>query len=84
MQMQISEFGLDNRTFVKLNVEEMVRLDDSLRPQSTTTYKLDTSMKPYDFPNLYVEGPIVVNTMDPRSTRSDIQNMLFKSRYFNK
>jgi hypothetical protein len=87
MQTRISEFGIDSKTLVNRgaqNVDDMVRVDDLLRSQSTTTYKKGPSMRPYDFPNLYIDGPIVVNTMDPRSTRSDIQNMLFESRYFNK
>lgn len=87
MQTHISDFAMDSHTLVNngaLNVYDMVRVDDMLRSQSTTTYKKGPSMRPYDFPHLYVDGPIVVNTMDPRSTRADIQNVLLKSRYFNK
>lgn len=87
MQTHISDFAMDSQTLVNrgaLNINDMVRVDDMLRSQSTTTYKKGQTMRPYEFPNLYINGPIVVNTMDPRSTRADIQNVLLRSRYFNK
>ena len=87
MQTAIAGFELDRETLTNrgaLNVEDMVRVDDALRSQSTTTYKQGPSMRPYDFPNLYIDGPIMVWDMDPRSTRADIQNVLLKARYFNK
>ncbi len=59
-------------------------VEDLLRPQTTFGYKKGYSMRPYDFPNLYVNAPIVVMDVDPKSTRSDIQNMLFNQRYFDK
>lgn len=59
-------------------------VEDLLRPQSTTGYKKGPTMAPYDFPNLYLNGPIAVMDDSPASTRAVIQNSLFKQRYFDK
>lgn len=59
-------------------------VEDLLRPQTTTGYKKGPSMQPYDFPNMYVNVPLAVMDVDPSSTRSEIQNRLFKQRYFDK
>lgn len=59
-------------------------VEDLLRPQTTSGYKKGYSMKPYEFPNLYINAPLVVMDVDPKSTRTDIQNMLFAQRYFDK
>lgn len=66
------------------NIVSMVMNDDSLRPQSTFGYTKGPMMKPYDFPNLYIDMPLAVMDSDPVSTRSDIQNILFKQRHFNR
>ena len=59
-------------------------VEDYLRPQTTFGYNKGYSMKPYDFPNIYPDKPIVVMDTDPMSTRAVIQNSLFKQRYFDK
>jgi hypothetical protein len=41
-------------------------------------------MMPYDFPNMYISGPIAVMDASPMSTRAVVQNSLFKQRYFDK
>lgn len=59
-------------------------VEDLLRPQTTIGYKKGPSMLPYDFPNLHINAPLVVMDVDPMSTRTQIQNALFKQRYFDK
>jgi hypothetical protein len=59
-------------------------VEDLLRPQTTIGYKKGPSMMPYDFPNMYISGPIAVMDASPMSTRAVVQNSLFKQRYFDK
>lgn len=66
------------------DITSMVMNDDSLRPQSTFGYTKEYSMKPFDFPELYIDAPIAVMNRDPVSTRASLQNVMFAQRYFNK
>jgi len=68
----------------KVDIESMVMNDDILRPRDTLFFKKQWAENPYDFPNLHINAPLFVFTGDSRSTRSDVQNILLKQRYFNK
>ena len=63
----------------------LIEQDDALRPQSTKLFKKYAAQKPYDFPRQNVECklPNRVWTMNPGSTRAEMQNGMFKQRYCN-
>lgn len=65
---------------------ELIMLDDSLRPQSTQLFKKYYDQKPYDFPSKDVSCrlPPRVRKFDPESTRGELQNALFLQRYCKK
>lgn len=64
---------------------ELVMVEDELRPQSTTQfgkiYLDNTSGGFHPIQNMTCSNPLRVNTMDPVSTRAQIQNGLFSKRY---
>lgn len=62
---------------------ELIELDDSLRPQSTSFFKKYYDQKPYDFPNKDVSCKLPQRTLnfDPANTRGELQNGLFLQRY---
>jgi len=62
-------------------LDDIVRVDDRLRSQSTSTWKDQYAERPYDFPNLYIGGdPFPVLLFDPISTYSNDQNSRFNQR----
>lgn len=64
----------------------LVDLEDSMRPQSTSEFNKYYAAKPYDFPSKNVQCmlPQRVRSYDPESTRGEIQNGLFLQRYCKK
>jgi hypothetical protein len=81
MSEMVDQDALTNRG--TLNIVDMVDTLNKLIPADTKWFRKYYSEKPYDFPHQEVLG---VNSVswDPRSTRSDLQNMLVQKRYFNK
>jgi hypothetical protein len=67
-----------------MNPEQMVSIEDTLRPQSTFDFKKQYSDQPYDFPNLYITAGFPIMKWDPISTYADDQNLRFKMRYLEK
>jgi hypothetical protein len=67
---------------------DLVMLDDSLRPQSTTQFKkiyVDTLAKnTFPWQNVQCLGPQRTMEMDPSSTRAGMQNAMFLQRYASK
>jgi hypothetical protein len=62
-------------------LDDIVRVDDRLRSQTTSTWKGQWGETPYDFPNLYIGGdPFPVRLFDPISTYSNDQNNRFNQR----
>jgi hypothetical protein len=63
-------------------VEELVTVDDNLRPQSTFGYKKGWAAQPFDFPNLYIQEPFFpVKNWQPIDTYADDHNIRFEQRY---
>jgi len=67
---------------------DLVMLDDSLRPQSTTQFKkiyVDTLAKnTFPWQNVACLGPQRTISVDPSSTRAGMQNAMFLQRYATK
>lgn len=62
-------------------LEDVVKQDDRLRSQTTSTWNNQYAETPYDFPNLYIGGdPFPVRLFDPISTYSNDQNSRFNQR----
>ena len=64
---------------------ELVDVQDRLRPQSTTRFgnvlvKRNDGLHPLQ--DVSCAGPVRVRTTYPRSSRGDVQNILFHDRYF--
>jgi len=66
-----------------MNPEQMVTIEDTLRPQSTFDFKKQYSDQAYDFPNLYITADFPIMSWDPVSTYADDQNTRFQMRYMN-
>ncbi len=66
---------------MNLNLEEIVTVDDNLRPQTTFGYKKEWASKPYDFPNSYIDEPFPVKTWEPIDTYTLDHNARFAQRY---
>lgn len=66
------------------SLEDLVMVDDYLRPQSTIGYHRDWETKPFDFPNIYITEPFPVKTDDPVSTYAMDRNIRFSERYASK
>lgn len=65
-----------------MNVEDLVMMDDNLRPQSTFGYKKGWAAQPFDFPNLYIQDPYVaVKNWQPIDTYAQDHNIRFEQRY---
>lgn len=63
-------------------VEDLVMVDDMLRPQSTFAYKKDWTATPFDFPNLYIQEPsFPVKNWQPIDTYAQDHNIRFEQRY---
>ena len=64
---------------------DLIMVDDELRPQSTTQFGkiyLDNSSSGFHpFQDMSCSVPLRVHISDPTSTRSQIQNGLFSKRY---
>ena len=66
---------------------QFVDVSDELRPQSTTRFNVDyvNNYEKQLFPmDRSMPAPPVPNVMDPRSSRSELQNDLFDLRYNKK
>jgi hypothetical protein len=62
-------------------LEDIVRNDDRLRSQTTSTWKGAWGETPFDFPNLYIgSDPFPVRLFDPISTYSNDQNSRYNQR----
>jgi hypothetical protein len=62
-------------------LDDIVRVDDRLRSQTTSTWKRQWAEAPYDFPNLYIgSDPFPTRLFDPISTYSNDQNSRFNQR----
>lgn len=61
-------------------LEDIVRVDDALRSQSTSRWNRFYNEQPYDFPNLYIRESFPVLTWNPISTYSNDQNNRFDQR----
>jgi|TARA_R110002074_G_scaffold7798_2_gene32933 hypothetical protein len=61
----------------------LIDQDDALRPQSTKEFNKTYAQQPYDFPrqNVNCKLPTRVWTMNPGSTRAEVQNGMFLQRY---
>lgn len=65
---------------------DLIELEDELRPQSTTEFNRYYAQMAYDFPrkNVQCKLPQRVRSWDPASSRGEIQNGLFLQRYCKK
>lgn len=61
-------------------LDDVVRIDDMLRSQSTQRWNRFYNEQPYDFPNLYIRDAFPVLTWNPVSTYSNDQNNRFDQR----
>lgn len=61
-------------------LDDVVRVDDALRSQTTSQWNAGYTERPYDFPNLYIQDPFPVRLFDPISTYSNDQNNRFNQR----
>ena len=61
-------------------LEDVVRVDDALRPQTTDRWNRWYNERAYDFPNLYIRERFPVMTWNPLSTYSNDQNNRFDQR----
>jgi hypothetical protein len=62
-------------------LEDIVRNDDRLRSQTTSTWMGAWAEKPFDFPNLYIgNDPFPVRLFDPINTYSNDQNSRYNQR----
>jgi hypothetical protein len=59
-------------------------VESLLRERTTISWKKNTTEKPYDFPNSYVNIPQRVMDWNPISTYVEDQNTRFVQRYFAK
>jgi len=63
----------------------LIMLDDELRPQSTSQFKkiyIDTySKRTFPWKDVRCAGPVRTPSFEPASTRADIQNGIFMMRY---
>lgn len=65
------------------SIESLVQVDDSLRPQTTFSFKKGWAEKAYDFPNLHIEDTsFPVKSWDPVDTYADDHNIRFVERYY--
>ena len=62
-------------------LEDKTSVEDSLREQTTTSWKKGWSEHAYDFPNSYVNIPLRVREWNPISTFAENQNTRFFQRY---
>jgi len=64
---------------------ELIMVDDALRPQATTQFRKTyiETFKKQTFPwqDMKCAGPVRVMRYEPTSSRADEQNMLFLQRY---
>lgn len=65
-------------------LEDKTTVEDSLREQTTTSWKKGWSEQTYDFPNSYVTLPLRVLEWNPINTFSEYQNDRFAQRYYKK
>ena len=69
------------------SVENLVMNDDALRPQDTTAFKKNWQQYQFDFPNIHLapgSDPALFTSepfLIPRSSRADVENVLFNQRY---
>lgn len=61
-------------------LDDVVRVDDALRSQSTSRWNRFYNERSYDFPNLYIRERFPVLTWNPISTYSNDQNNRFDQR----
>jgi len=61
-------------------LDDIVRVDDALRSQTTQRWNRFYNERAYDFPNLYISAPYPVLTWNPISTYSNDQNNRFDQR----
>jgi hypothetical protein len=61
-------------------LDDVVRVDDALRSQSTSRWNRFYNERAYDFPNLYITDRFPVLTHNPISTYSNDQNNRFDQR----
>jgi hypothetical protein len=61
-------------------LDDIVRVDDALRSQTTTQWNSGYTERPYDFPNLYLRDPFPTLLFNPVSTYSNDQNSRFDQR----
>jgi hypothetical protein len=61
-------------------LDDVVRVDDGLRSQSTSRWNRFYNERSYDFPNLYINAPFPILTWNPVSTYSNDQNNRFDQR----
>ena len=65
----------------QIMLADVVKVDDRLRSQTTSTWKKQYCETPYDFPNLYIgNDPFPVRLFDPISTSANDQNSRFNQR----
>ena len=64
---------------------ELIMVDDELRPQSTTrfdhVYVNNTDRTFFPFQNMQCSVPLMTISYEPASTRAEVQNGLFYKRY---
>jgi len=65
-------------------LEDKTSVEDSLREQTTTSWKKGWSEQTYDFPNTYVTLPLRVIDWNPINTFGEYQNDRFAQRYYTK
>ena len=65
-------------------LEDKTTVEDSLREQTTTSWKKGWSEQTYDFPNTYVTLPLRVLEWNPINTFGEYQNDRFAQRYYTK
>jgi hypothetical protein len=61
-------------------LDDVVRVEDMLRPQTTDRWNRFYNERANDFPNLYIQDPFPVLTWNPISTYSNDQNNRFDQR----
>lgn len=63
-----------------ITLDDVVRVDDALRSQTTSRWNRFYNERAYDFPNLYIRDPFPVLTWNPISTYNNDQNNRFDQR----
>lgn len=64
------------------SVEELVTMDDNLRPQSTFGYKKGWASQAFDFPNLHLQDTsFPIKNWQPIDTYAQDHNIRFEQRY---